>query len=69
MFGVNFADGRIKGYPTGPMPGQTVGNLYAVFAMTLRKLPKMDVPLPLSPDAICCPKMPAISAYISHLSN
>lgn len=23
MFGVNFADGRIKGYPTGPMPGQT----------------------------------------------
>lgn len=23
IFGVNFADGRIKGYPTGPMPGQT----------------------------------------------
>ncbi len=23
MFGVNFADGRIKGYPTEPMPGQT----------------------------------------------
>lgn len=23
MFGVNFADGRIKGYPTDPMPGQT----------------------------------------------
>ncbi|NQV29408.1 MAG: DUF1566 domain-containing protein [Candidatus Marinimicrobia bacterium] len=23
MFGVNFVDGRIKGYPTGPMPGQT----------------------------------------------
>lgn len=23
MFGVNFADGRIKGYPTGPMPGQS----------------------------------------------
>ncbi len=23
MFGVNFADGRIKGYPTGPMPGET----------------------------------------------
>ncbi len=22
-FGVNFADGRIKGYPTGPMPGQS----------------------------------------------
>jgi hypothetical protein len=23
MFGVNLADGRIKGYPVGPMPGQT----------------------------------------------
>jgi len=23
MFGVNLADGRIKGYPTGPMPGET----------------------------------------------
>lgn len=23
MFGVNFADGRIKGYPTGPTPGST----------------------------------------------
>jgi hypothetical protein len=23
MFGVNFVDGRIKGYPMGPMPGQT----------------------------------------------
>ncbi|MEA3447559.1 MAG: DUF1566 domain-containing protein [Bacteroidota bacterium] len=23
MFGVNFADGRIKGYPTGPMQGET----------------------------------------------
>jgi hypothetical protein len=23
MFGVNFADGRIKGYGTGPLPGQT----------------------------------------------
>ena len=23
MFGVNFVDGRIKGYPTGSMPGQT----------------------------------------------
>ena len=27
MFGVNFADGRIKGYPTGPMPGQSGGKL------------------------------------------
>jgi len=30
MFGVNFADGRIKGYPTGPMPGQTEGKLFYV---------------------------------------
>ena len=30
MFGVNFADGRIKGYPTGPMPGQSGGKLYYV---------------------------------------
>jgi len=29
-FGVNFADGRIKGYPTGPMPGQAGGKLYFV---------------------------------------
>ena len=32
MFGVNFADGRIKGYGTGPMPGQTEGKgFFAVF--------------------------------------
>ncbi|MCF8372689.1 MAG: DUF1566 domain-containing protein [Bacteroidales bacterium] len=30
MFGVNFADGRIKGYPTGPMPGQTVDKQFYV---------------------------------------
>ena len=30
MFGVNFADGRIKGYPTGPMPGQSEGKLFYV---------------------------------------
>ncbi len=30
MFGVNFADGRIKGYPKGPMPGQEDGKLYFV---------------------------------------
>ena len=30
MFGVNFADGRIKGYPTGPMPGQTVDKQYYI---------------------------------------
>lgn len=28
MFGVNFADGRIKGYPTEPGPGQTEGKLF-----------------------------------------
>jgi len=30
MFGVNFADGRIKGYGTGPMPGQTVDKQFYV---------------------------------------
>ena len=30
MFGVNFADGRIKGYGTGPMPGQTTGKTFVV---------------------------------------
>ncbi|MCF7913315.1 MAG: DUF1566 domain-containing protein [Candidatus Cloacimonetes bacterium] len=30
MFGVNFADGRIKGYPTGPMPGQQEGKQFYV---------------------------------------
>ncbi len=30
MFGVNFADGRIKGYPTGAMPGQTVDKQFYV---------------------------------------
>jgi hypothetical protein len=28
MFGVNFADGRIKGYPIDPGPGQTEGKLF-----------------------------------------
>ncbi len=28
MFGVNFADGRIKGYPVGSMPGQPEGKLF-----------------------------------------
>jgi len=31
MFGVNFADGRIKGYPTGAMSGQTTGKKFYVF--------------------------------------
>ena len=31
MFGVNFADGRIKGYPTGPMPGSTDDKGYYVY--------------------------------------
>jgi hypothetical protein len=30
MFGVNFADGRIKGYPAGPMPGQSQGKAFYV---------------------------------------
>jgi len=30
MFGVNFADGRIKGYPTGPMPSQTIDKQFYV---------------------------------------
>ncbi len=30
MFGVNFADGRIKGYPTGPKPGSSTGKLFCV---------------------------------------
>jgi hypothetical protein len=30
MFGVNFADGRIKGYPTGAMPGQSEDKGYYV---------------------------------------
>ncbi|MBN2357269.1 hypothetical protein JXO59_14225 [candidate division KSB1 bacterium] len=30
MFGVNLADGRIKGYPTGPMPGQTEAKSFYV---------------------------------------
>lgn len=30
MFGVNFADGRIKGYPTGPMPGRSESKAYYV---------------------------------------
>lgn len=30
MFGVNFADGRIKGYPTGAMPGQSSGKTFYV---------------------------------------
>jgi len=34
MFGVNFADGRIKGYGTGPMPGQSDGKLF--FAIYVR---------------------------------
>jgi hypothetical protein len=31
MFGVNFADGRIKGYGTGPLPGQTEDKLFYVY--------------------------------------
>ncbi len=31
MFGVNFADGRIKGYPTGDMPGRGPKTFYAIY--------------------------------------
>ena len=31
MFGVNFADGRINGYPIGPMPGQTEDTKFYVY--------------------------------------
>ncbi|MDA3936067.1 MAG: DUF1566 domain-containing protein, partial [Actinomycetota bacterium] len=31
MFGVNFADGRIKGYPTGPMPGSSEDKGFYVY--------------------------------------
>ncbi|MDA3837712.1 MAG: DUF1566 domain-containing protein [Candidatus Delongbacteria bacterium] len=31
MFGVNFADGRIKGYGTGAMPGQSVDKQFYVY--------------------------------------
>ncbi len=31
MFGVNFADGRIKGYETGAMPGETEDKQYYVY--------------------------------------
>ena len=31
MFGVNFADGRIKGYGTGPMPGQSESKGFYVY--------------------------------------
>lgn len=31
MFGVNFADGRIKGYPTGNRPGAAGGKTFYVF--------------------------------------
>jgi hypothetical protein len=34
MFGVNFADGRIKGYGTDPLPGQATGKLF--FAIYVR---------------------------------
>lgn len=30
VFGVNFADGRIKGYPYGPMPGQSIDKEFFV---------------------------------------
>lgn len=41
MFGVNFADGRIKGYPTGPNPGQEEGKQY--YVMYVRDNPEYGV--------------------------
>jgi hypothetical protein len=31
MFGVNFADGRIKGYPVDPMPGRGAKTFYVIY--------------------------------------
>lgn len=33
MFGVNFADGRIKGYPYEPMPSKSTGKLFYLLAV------------------------------------
>lgn len=40
-FGVNFADGRIKGYPTGPMLGQSSGKLF--FVLYVRNNPDYGI--------------------------
>jgi uncharacterized protein DUF1566/type IX secretion system substrate protein len=41
MFGVNFADGRIKGYGTGPLPGQQEGKQF--YVMYVRENPEYGV--------------------------
>jgi hypothetical protein len=43
MFGVNFADGRIKGYPSGPMPGRsTVKKYYVLYVRGNKEYGKND---------------------------
>ncbi len=41
MFGVNFADGRIKGYPIGPMPGETEDKQF--YVMFVRGNPEYGI--------------------------
>ncbi len=42
MFGVNFADGRIKGYPTGTMPGRGAKIFYAIYVRGNEKYGQND---------------------------
>jgi len=42
MFGVNFADGRIKGYPTDSMPGRGAKKYYVVYVRGNRRYGKND---------------------------
>ncbi|MBN2161872.1 MAG: DUF1566 domain-containing protein [Pontiellaceae bacterium] len=42
MFGVNFADGRIKGYPTGNMPGRGAKTFYVIYVRGNEKYGKND---------------------------
>lgn len=42
MFGVNFADGRIKGYPTADMPGRGAKTFYAIYVRGNTKYGKND---------------------------
>jgi hypothetical protein len=42
MFGVNFADGRIKGYPTGSLPGRDAKTFYAIYVRGKTEYGKND---------------------------
>ncbi len=42
MFGVNFADGRIKGYPTGALPGRGAKTYYVLYVRGNPKYGKND---------------------------